>query len=134
MIKYKLDNEDGLNLDDLIGYIAIDDRANIIELKDTYIDSFLESLLEGVTNVHKSKKISIELIEEPGALEMNLIGSTLTIMYQDRSVSFNFDDLIIELKKTIKKFLDKIDDSKVDGKNSSVANSISNIKRYLNEL
>lgn len=108
MINYKLDIKDGIEIENLVGEITILTENNSIVLHDTYIDSIFEALLEGVSQLRNKNKASIELIEEPGSIEFELIDNKIALSYQKKTLYLDSADFLKNLLITLDSFLKAI--------------------------
>lgn len=116
MIDYKLDVDNGVELENLIGEITISNGKNLIVLQNTYVDSIFEALLDGVTQLKVDNCVSIELVEEPGSFEFEVIGPDISISYLQKTVYLDRIEFSKRLKEVIDNFLGRIENIFGDNK------------------
>ena len=83
-ISWKLYEEDGLSADDPLGSITITDGdGGIITQEATYLDSWFEALLHGVRSIKAGEEQTIEMVEEPDPLELEMKKSSLEFRHDE---------------------------------------------------
>ncbi|MCK5124984.1 MAG: hypothetical protein KAR42_01905 [candidate division Zixibacteria bacterium] len=108
MIVFRLDTEDEIDIVNLIGDISITDGKTSIHFQYGYVDSILETLLTGVVELKGKCNSSVELIEEPGSFDFEVIGEGIKLTYLKNELLIDKSSLIKNLKLTIDKLLSEI--------------------------
>jgi hypothetical protein len=130
VIDFNLDKEDGIELESLVGEIKITDGNNSIYFQDAYVDSIFEALLKGIADLKGKNKTSIDLIEESGNFDFELVGDRLTIIYLKNVLYFDRSTFLNNLLLSTDKLLREIKDIQCV-KTSLIINNIMLLKEQI---
>lgn len=108
MINFILDKEDGIEPESLVGEITITDGNNSIHFQNAYVDSIFETLLKGIVDLKDRNKTSIDLIEESGNIDFELVEDRLTIIYSKNVLYFDKFEFLNNLLLSLDELLDEI--------------------------
>lgn len=114
-IEYNLDYSEPLNESELLGdvYIFGNDNSEISE-NDTFVDSWLLAMSEGLNRLVFEESCVIDIPEEPNPLIFDK--ETGQIRYGNQVVSINnFNESLDNLKKVIDNFLKEVDVKREEG-------------------
>jgi hypothetical protein len=110
VIDYELDKEDGIDIENLLGNFTIAYDEGSIQFDSTYVDSILEILLSGFRQLKRQNKVILDLVEEPGELELEIVGDNISIAYQQHVVLVEKITFLRDLKKSTDNLLKEIED------------------------
>jgi hypothetical protein len=71
----------------LLGHLAITDGSRSIKVRYTYIDTWLDALIRGLTIMQKGASCSVDLVDEPEPLAFHMSGDELWISYSGATVN-----------------------------------------------
>jgi len=127
MINFNLDKEDGIEPESLVGEITITDGNNSIHFQNAYIDSIIETLLKGIVDLKGRNKTSIDLIEESGNIDFELVEDRLTIIYSKNVLHFHKFEFLNNLLSSLDELLNEV--RNVQGvKNNPIINNLIMLK------
>ena len=110
-LQWELDTEDGLDAHDPLGNISIIGDEGKLEEKCTYIDAFLEALVEGVEQMEVGKTINIDPLVEPNDLEFDCTSNVLKINYGNQQVTIsNPWQFAEDVQKVIEELIEVLDE------------------------
>ena len=112
---YNLDYSEPLNESELLGRISLvgDDKNEIVE-RDTFVDSWLLALSEGIRCLTEKKNCKIDIPEEPYPLIFNAIEKT--VAYGNQVIVIDdFKEMNSNLKIVVSRFLQEVASKKEDG-------------------
>lgn len=118
MIKIRIVLEEDAELDpiDPSGEILISDGMSRIWQKDAYLDSWLNALIEGLSQVEAGKTATIDLVEEPDPLVVQPQNGGIKLTFREASVSVDrIDEFRLALGNAVVDFLSKFDIADRDG-------------------
>lgn len=108
MINFNLDKKDGIEPEILICEITITDGDNSIHFQNAYVDSIIETLLKGIVDLKGRNKTSIDLIEESGNIDFELVEDRLTITYSKNVLHFDKSAFLNNLLLSLDELLDEV--------------------------
>lgn len=80
-IAWRLDEEEPLDLEHLVGDIVIHAAQTTLEERETYIDSWLDALLTGLKAVQAGQGVRVDIPEEPVPLLFEPCAQGVRIAY-----------------------------------------------------
>lgn len=118
-IYFTLYEDGGIDPIDPVGDIVLTDGQTEIRVKATYLDSWLEVLLDGLAGFQKGEKLQLEIPEEPDFLVVEPFNSGFKISYKEKQIiAKSFTDFSKEIARVSQDFLVKINQKNV-GKESN---------------
>ena len=109
-LQWTLDMEDGIDPYDPLGAVKIVGDKGYVEDRCTYLDGYFEALILGVKSLKKGKIIEIDPFIEPDDIIFDYTGNYLLIKYGKQQADiFNVSKFIEDIRKSIKGFLDVLD-------------------------
>lgn len=106
IININYDNDITIEEEDLIGEISILSENGSIDETDTFIDSWLFSLIDLYTNFKNGKNVKIDLVEEPAPLIGTILSNGFSIQYGNKKIYFqNLNEFGVALKAASKKVI-----------------------------
>lgn len=110
-LQWDLDIEDGIDIVDHLGNLKITgDEGNIVE-NSTYLDAFLEALVEAAQKIKTETNISVDPIVEPNNLDFNCQKDTIKINYgQQQATIFDKDKFIKDVREAVSELLKILDE------------------------
>ena len=81
-IAWRLDEEESIDPNNLIGDIVLSDGRTTLNERDTYIDSWLDACITGMHAVQAGKKVCIDIPEEPDPLIFEPLENGVRIAYR----------------------------------------------------
>ena len=111
-IEWKLDDEYELDGDDPLGEVRISGEEGCIVESCTYLDSFLEALINGISQIDNSnQKISVDPMVEPDNIDLEYIDNVLRISYGSQCAFIHdLKQMKNALTKAVRRLVEKIDD------------------------
>ena len=105
-IVWKLYEDDGVTADDPLGSISITgDDGKVIAQEATYLDSWFEALLSGVRAIKAGEEQTIEMVEEPDPLELEMKGARLSLTHDATTILADPLEAIEEIQRQASRFL-----------------------------
>jgi hypothetical protein len=97
-ISLKLDEEGGVDPDELLGGIVLEgENGSRIEESTTFLDTFLLALAQGLVAVAGGARESVDIFDEPNPLLFDRVSDKVTIEYKGVSVLFDYDEIAHDL-------------------------------------
>ena len=93
-IEIALDQEDGLDIEDVLGTIRISDYSGSIVEEDTYLDSWLYALIINLPGIERREIDTVDLVDEPNPLEFLYIDNGLLMRYKDKTINIENKDVL----------------------------------------
>lgn len=103
-INWKLDEENGIDLDELLGEIQIsDEMGNIIIESCVYLETFLFAISEGLVSSQNEGRYIIDLIDEPTNLVVARVNDTLSLEFGRKKITTDYklsvSDFLLSFKQ-----------------------------------
>ncbi|NET59870.1 MAG: hypothetical protein F6K47_28095 [Symploca sp. SIO2E6] len=113
-IEWTLDEEEGIDPTDPVGNLILSDGKTTIQLESTYLDSWFEAFITGIKEITAGNSTTVEIAEEPDLLMFKYSKSGIIISYQNQDIFVkNTDELLLVLRESAKKFIEKLDKVKI---------------------
>lgn len=97
-ISWDLDEEGGIDSDELLGNIVLQDsHGNCIEERTIFLDTFFFALAEGFVAVADGGQASIEVFDESISIRFSRALDMIAIECSGRSVNFVYDEAVRDL-------------------------------------
>jgi hypothetical protein len=112
-IKPIIDQEDGIDEIDVLGDLLISDAISTIVLKDTFLDSWLGSLIEANAKLRDVEQVVVNVPEEQESIRMQLrCDGLVAISFEDQTLlADSLDAVDLALKDAAKSLLDVVGSS-----------------------
>ena len=81
-IEWRLDMDEALEPENLVGDILLSDAQTSLGERDTYIDSWLDGLTTGLKAVQAGQRVQVDIPEEPASLVFEPVGKGIRIAYR----------------------------------------------------
>ncbi len=98
-IELTYDEDFELNAEEILGKIKLSKDRQAIEEDNTYLDSWIIALIEGLHKIEGNGRVLLDLIEESASLEMERSNELLVIKYKTQKVVL---DGVEELRAALK--------------------------------
>jgi|SRR5215213_9137953 len=109
-IELTYDNGTPLDTESILGRIKLSKGEESIEEDNTYLDSWLIALIEGLDRIERNQRVSIDLVEEPDPLELDWTSGRLTIQYKSQKLVLDGkEELRTALKESARSMASKFD-------------------------
>jgi len=82
-IVWRLDVEEPIDPENLLGDITLTDGQMSLGERDTYLDSWLDALIIGLKAVQAGQRVGIDIPEEPEPLVFEPLGKRVRISYRN---------------------------------------------------
>ncbi|MGH9967447.1 MAG: hypothetical protein ACREBG_06390 [Pyrinomonadaceae bacterium] len=117
-IRIVLDEEDGIDSLDPSGEILISDGRSLISEKHTYLDSWLDALIEGLKEIQAGKRASIDLVEEADPLVFEPQNGGVRLTYGNTTVSVDsIEEFHRALRSATEDFLNRVNSAEEASEN-----------------
>ena len=119
-IFFTLYEDEGIDPIDPVGDIILTDGQTDLLVESTYLDSWFETLIDGLEGLQSGKKSKLEIVEEPGSIIFEPLTSGFKISYRGREIMIeNLANLIEELTTATQEFISKLNlQGEVSNKNT----------------
>ena len=109
-VTWTIDEEDGIDAYDPLGEIKIIGNQGQLEESCTYLDAFLEALVQGIQNIDKGKIIEIDPLVEPDNIKFDYTRENLIISYGKQQVTiFDKNEFVKDIQESVKNLVDILD-------------------------
>lgn len=98
-IELVYDEDSKIDPIDVLGKIKLLKDGDCIEEDDTYLDSWLIGLAEGLHKIEKAESVLIDIVEEPNPIKMEKVNETVKISYKREIIELSD---IEELRSALK--------------------------------
>lgn len=107
MMIYK--NDEALDPDALLGHIALTDGSSTIKAMNTYIDSWIHALVQGLGKLQPESRCVVDLIDEPDPLVFNVSDGSVLLSYGSATINAgSIENFTITLKSAASILLDLV--------------------------
>jgi hypothetical protein len=128
-INWKLDESDGIDLDDLLGEIQIsDNHGNLIEDNCIYLDTFFFTLSECLVLSMKQGLYRVDTIDEPLALVSKRSKNELSLEYGEQKVITTYKAAVSNFIESYNQLLSYLKSLWVNGKYAELEANIEVLK------
>ncbi|MFC4260427.1 hypothetical protein ACFOZ5_15515 [Marinobacter lacisalsi] len=109
-ISWRLDEEDGVDPDELLGAVVLQDSdGNQIEESIVFLDSFFLAMAEGLVAVDGGEsRARVELFDAPVSLTFDRSLEQVSIECRGRSVCFPYENIVRDLVDSYSKMAEYV--------------------------
>jgi hypothetical protein len=107
MMIYK--NDEALDPDALLGHIALTNGSSTIKAENTYIDSWIHALIQGLRTIRSESHCVVDLIDEPDPLVFDVSDGDILLSYGNATLNAgSIENFTITLKSAASLLLDLV--------------------------
>lgn len=105
MMIYK--NEEALDPDALLGHIVLTNGSSTIKAVNTYIDSWIHALIQGLNTIRSESHCVVDLIDEPDPLVFDISDGDILLSYGNATLNAgSIENFTITLESAASLLLD----------------------------